>query len=139
MLLGHEPFLHPSVSWSLTLAESFDFLIGRPAYGHEPETRETLLRRVRSASNIANRGRLPSDPIDVYIDLEYSSLPRVPSWNRERISQLLIEERGDSRTCINALLEEEIQLSGRLGPALNKVEDHISNGYALNPSGRRSV
>ncbi|KAJ7118195.1 hypothetical protein C8R44DRAFT_738149 [Mycena epipterygia] len=93
---NQEPFLHPSMLWLLSLAETFDILLGRPGYGYEPQTRETFLSR--------------------------------------RISELMEEECQNEWSCVNALLEE-VELSGRLGPVLNKVENHISNGYALNPSG----
>ncbi|KAJ7076697.1 hypothetical protein C8R44DRAFT_896531 [Mycena epipterygia] len=130
------PYLHPSVSWSLTLAETFDILLGRPHYGPESDAREVLLGRIRSASAFANDQRKPEDPIDVFIDVKYASLPRVPLWNRDRIMELLIQERTDIWAAEKATLQEEMDLSGNLDTAMYKSSLQLAEGFTPNPSGR---
>ncbi|KAJ7127201.1 hypothetical protein C8R44DRAFT_733827 [Mycena epipterygia] len=139
--MGRIDFLKPHVIEYICQCALLDSIAQEYARIHNqepflhPSTRETFLSRVRSASSIANLHRKADNPINIFINQKYASLPRVPSWNRQRISELMEEERQNEWACVNALLEEEVELSGRLGPALNKVENHISNGYALNPSG----
>lgn len=139
LITSSPPFLDSTVTWSLTLAHTFDYLLGRPSYGYSQETREVFLARVRCASAFANDRRRPGDPIDIELSPDMAAVPHVPSWNRSKIEELRAKEVRDPWACENALLEDEMAASQNLGRALEKSEQYAELGYAPHPSGRGFV
>ncbi|KAJ7840995.1 hypothetical protein B0H13DRAFT_1910480 [Mycena leptocephala] len=109
------PFLDPSVIWSLTMAQTFHYMIGQPSYGYSQECCDAFLGRISSALSFADRTRTLALRTDVPLVAEIASLPHVPSWTRERINHLCILELNDAWTCENALLQDEIEASQGIG------------------------
>ncbi|KAJ7604500.1 hypothetical protein DFH06DRAFT_1151147 [Mycena polygramma] len=90
------PFLDTRVRWSVTLANKFDMFVGRPNYGFSPETREVFVARIALAGELAHANQDANSILDVPLSAEYLSLPVVPSWNRDRIEELLKREQAGS-------------------------------------------
>jgi hypothetical protein len=130
------PFLDPSVIWSLTMARTFHYMIGQPAYGYSQECCDAFLGWISSALSFADRTRTLALHTDVPLSVEIASLPHVPSWTRDRINHLCILELNDAWTCENALLQGEIEASQGVGRGLEKAVEQAEAGYGQSPSGR---
>ncbi|KAJ7852561.1 hypothetical protein B0H13DRAFT_1904560 [Mycena leptocephala] len=130
------PFLDPSVIWSLTMARTFHYMIGQPAYGYSQECCDAFLGRISSALSFADRTRTSASRTDVPLSVEIASLPHVPSWTRDRINHLCILELNDAWTCENALLQDKIEASQGVGRGLEKAVEQAEAGYRQSPSGR---
>ncbi|KAJ7936010.1 hypothetical protein B0H13DRAFT_1853713 [Mycena leptocephala] len=131
------PFLDPSVIWSLTMARTFHYMIGRPTYGYSRECCDAFLGRISSALSFADRTRTSASHTDVPLSVEIASLPHVPLWTCDRINHLCILELNDAWTCENALLQDEIEASQGIGRGLEKAVAQAEADYGQNPSGRR--
>jgi hypothetical protein len=133
------PFLDPSVIWSLTMAQTFHYMIGQPSYGYSQECCDVFLGRISSALSFADRTRTSASRTDVPLSAEIASLPHVPSWTREGINHLCILELNDAWTCENALLQDEIEASQGIGRGLEKAVAQAEAGYGQSPSRRYFV
>ncbi|KAJ7882868.1 hypothetical protein B0H13DRAFT_1890714 [Mycena leptocephala] len=131
------PFLDPSVIWSLTMAQTFHYMIGQPTYGYSQECCNVFLGRISSALLFADGIRTSASRTDVPLSVEIASLPHVPSWTCDRINHLCILELNDAWTCENTLLQDKIEASQGIGRSLEKAVEQVEAGYRQSPSGQR--
>ncbi|KAJ7655314.1 hypothetical protein DFH06DRAFT_1329648 [Mycena polygramma] len=133
------PFLDTRVRWSVTLANKFDMFVGRPNYGFSPETREVFVARIALAGELAHANQDANSILDVPLSAEYLSLPVVPSWNRDRIEELLKREQADPFIGEECFLQDQIMASQGLAHAIQKASDLETEGFSGHPSGRYRV
>ncbi|KAJ7605226.1 hypothetical protein DFH06DRAFT_1150619 [Mycena polygramma] len=133
------PFLDTRVRWSVTLANKFDMFVGRPNYGFSPETREVFVARIALAGELAHANQDANSILDVPLSAEYLSLPVVPSWNRDRIEELLKREQVDPFIGEECFLQDQIMASQGLAHAIQKASDLETEGFSGHPSGRYRV
>jgi len=133
------PFLITSVHWSLSLATTFDYMIGRPSGGYAADSRERLLGRIRAAMTIADANRSEGDPLDIPLSDVVTSFARVPSWNRARIAEIRAAETQDPWACESALLSDHLEMVQNFEKALMKSARSHDVGHSPNPSGQRHV
>ncbi|KAJ7685800.1 hypothetical protein DFH06DRAFT_1119183 [Mycena polygramma] len=133
------PFLDTRVRWSVTLANKFDMFVGRPNYGFSPETREVFVAWIALAGELAHANQDANSILDVPLSAEYLSLPVVPSWNRDRIEELLKREQVDPFIGEECFLQDQIMASQGLAHAIQKASDLETEGFSGHPSGRYRV
>ncbi|KAJ7678246.1 hypothetical protein DFH06DRAFT_1121745 [Mycena polygramma] len=133
------PFLDTRARWSVTLANKFDMFVGRPNYGFSPETREVFVARIALAGELAHANQDANSILDVPLSAEYLSLPVVPSWNRDRIEELLKREQVDPFIGEECFLQDQIMASQGLAHAIQKASDSEMEGFSGHPSGRYRV
>lgn len=130
------PFLDTRVRWSVLLVNKFDLFVGRPNYGFSAETRETFLARVSLAGELAHANQTESSIIDVPLSAEYLALPAVPSWNKQQIERLLLEEVVHPFVGEESFLQDQIMSSQGLARAIQKASELDAEGYSSHPSGQ---
>ncbi|KAJ6465968.1 hypothetical protein C8R47DRAFT_1224280 [Mycena vitilis] len=133
------PFLDTRVRWSINLANKFDMFVGRPNYGFSSDTREVFVARIALAGELSHAVQDPSSILDVPLSAEYLSLPAVPSWNRDRIEELLKREQMDPFVGEECFLQDQIMASQGLAHAIQKASDLEMEGLSGHPSGRYRV
>ncbi|KAJ7601699.1 hypothetical protein DFH06DRAFT_1149870 [Mycena polygramma] len=133
------PFLDTRVRWSVTLVNKFDMFVGRPNYGFSQDTREVFVARIALAGELAHAGQDANSVLDVPLSAEYLSLPAVPSWNRDRIEELMKREQMDPFVGEECFLQDQIMASQGLAHAIQKASDSEMEGFSGHPSGRYRV
>ncbi|KAJ7601450.1 hypothetical protein DFH06DRAFT_1352836 [Mycena polygramma] len=113
--------------------------VGRPNYGFSPETREVFVARIALAGELAHANQDANSILDVPLSAEYLSLPVVPSWNRDRIEELLKREQADPFIGEECFLQDQIMASQGLAHAIQKASDLETEGFSGHPSGRYRV
>ena len=136
---GGPLFLDTRAIWSLSLAEQFDARMDHTEDGYNAHPRSYCMSRVRGALAIARSKQVIGDPIDIFLDMETSSLTCVPNWNRDQITELAMLRFRNAFAYEELVLNEEASMLERFGTELAKASERASCGYGQGERGRYSI
>ncbi|KAJ7236965.1 hypothetical protein C8J57DRAFT_1529759 [Mycena rebaudengoi] len=120
-LISQLPNIHPSCSYCFLLAQRFNMIAGFPAFSCNLGTRETIMSHIPAGDAICNTLRRSTDVQDLPLSPAVTCVIAVPSWDRQRIAELMKAKWKDPWACKTALLADEMALSDNLGDTFVKA------------------